>query len=116
MGLRCSRGSLQNRCLRRERSSADTAHRRDTLPAGGSPMPKTPLYDTLAASGAQMGQYAGVETATRFGEVAEEFRQLTHSCAIYDLGWRAKIMLTGADRTRWVNGMVTNNIKDLPQN
>jgi aminomethyltransferase len=79
-------------------------------------MPKTPLYDTLAASGAQMGQYAGVETATRFGEVAEEFRQLTHGCAIYDLGWRAKIMLTGADRTRWLNGMVTNNIKDLPQN
>ena len=26
---------------------------------------------------------------------------------------RAKILLTGADRVRWLNGMVTNNIRDL---
>ncbi len=32
---------------------------------------------------------------------------------VYDLGFRARISLTGSDRTRWLNGMVTNNIRDL---
>ncbi len=34
-------------------------------------------------------------------------------CGVYDLGFRARISLTGGDRTRWLNGMVTNNIRDL---
>ena len=32
---------------------------------------------------------------------------------LFDLGYRAKISLTGGDRVRWLNGMVTNNIRDL---
>ena len=79
-------------------------------------MPRTPLYDTLASSGAHMGEYGGVETAAAVTDPASEFRALVSGCAIYDLGWRAKIELTGADRVRWLNGMVTNNIKDLPRN
>src|SRR5438270_4701163 len=82
----------------------------------GSPMTKTPLYDALASSGGQMGEYSGVETATSFGDVTREFRELTSGCAVYDLGWRAKVAITGEDRVRWLNGMVTNNIKDLPFN
>ena len=76
-------------------------------------MPKSPLYDSLAASGAQMGEYSGVETASVFTGVEREFRELSSGCAIYDLGWRAKVVITGEDRVRWLNGMVTNNIKDL---
>jgi len=34
-------------------------------------------------------------------------------CGVFDLGFRARIVLTGADRVRWLNGMVTNNIRDL---
>jgi len=37
-------------------------------------------------------------------------------CAVYDLTSRAKIRLTGEDRVRWLNGMVTNNVRDLPLN
>lgn len=74
---------------------------------------RTSLYDTLAASGARMGEYSGVETAAFFTDPSSEFRALVSGCAIYDLGWRGKIVLTGADRVRWLNGMVTNNIKDL---
>ena len=36
-------------------------------------------------------------------------------CAVYDLGFRAKVLLGGNDRVRWLNGMVTNNIRDLAQ-
>jgi folate-binding protein YgfZ len=76
-------------------------------------MPRTPLYETLVDSGAHLDEYSGVETAASFGEVATEFRELTSGCAIYDLGWRAKVKIAGEDRLRWLNGMVTNNIKDL---
>jgi folate-binding Fe-S cluster repair protein YgfZ len=44
------------------------------------------------------------------------FRELASGCAVYDLGWRAKVVINGEDRVRWLNGMVTNNIKDLPLN
>jgi len=79
-------------------------------------MSATPLNQKLLAGGALPGIYGGVETPSRFSEVASEFRALTTTCAVYDLGWRAKIIVTGKDRQRWLNGMVTNNIKDLQLN
>jgi glycine cleavage system aminomethyltransferase T len=46
-------------------------------------------------------------------KVRDEFRALSSTCGVYDLGSRAKIGLTGSDRVRWLNGMVTNNVRDL---
>jgi len=62
----------------------------------------------------QTNDYRGVTTAGRFGDVHDEFSALLHGCGIYDLGFRARIALTGGDRVRWMNGMVTNNVRDLP--
>ncbi len=77
-------------------------------------MPLTPLHDRLASAGARFGQYGGAETAAAFGDVAAEFAALRSGCGVYDLGWRAKFAVTGADRVRWLNGMITNNVRDLP--
>jgi len=60
-----------------------------------------------------VAEYRGATTAARFGDPQAEFATLRNSCGVYDLGCRAKISLTGGDRTRWLNGMVTNNIRDL---
>jgi folate-binding protein YgfZ len=79
-------------------------------------MTRTPLYETFAAQGASFGEYAGAETPARFDEVPTEIAALRGSAGVFDLGWRAKLLATGDDRVRWFNGMVTNNIKDLPQN
>ncbi len=57
--------------------------------------------------------YRGVMTAARFADPQMEFAALHSACGIYDLGFRARLSLTGGDRTRWLNGMVTNNIRDL---
>ncbi len=65
----------------------------------------------LGAAGA--GEYRGATTATRFGDAQAEFAALRSGCGVYDLGFRAKISLSGGDRVRWLNGMVTNNIRDL---
>ncbi|MBZ5599258.1 MAG: folate-binding protein [Acidobacteriia bacterium] len=52
-------------------------------------------------------------THADFGDVGAEFRALVADCGVYDLGGRAKIALTGGDRVRWLNGMITNNVRDL---
>jgi folate-binding protein YgfZ len=52
-------------------------------------------------------------TAADFGDVRAEFYALLSGCGVYDLGWRAKIALAGADRVRWLNGMISNNVRDL---
>jgi folate-binding protein YgfZ len=50
---------------------------------------------------------------TDFGNVRAEFHALLSGSGIYDLHARAKITITGGDRVRWLNGMVTNNVRDL---
>ena len=50
---------------------------------------------------------------TDSGHVRAEFEALLSGCGFYDLSSRVKIALTGGDRVRWLNGMVTNNIRDL---
>lgn len=62
---------------------------------------------------AEVSEYRGVTTAARFGDSQAEFAALRERCGVYDLGYRAKISLTGGDRVRWLNGMVTNNVRDL---
>ncbi len=61
----------------------------------------------------RVGDYRGAATATGFSGAQKEFSALLNGCGIYDLGFRARISLTGSDRVRWLNGMVTNNIRDL---
>jgi len=65
----------------------------------------------LGAAG--VSEYRGATTAARFRDPQAEFAALRSGCGVYDLGFRAKISLTGGDRVRWLNGMVTNNVRDL---
>ena len=76
-------------------------------------MSVTTLQDKLAAKGAVLGEYRGGETPVSFGNPAAEFRALLETCGLYDMSWQAKLVLTGEDRVRWLNGMVTNNVRDL---
>src|SRR5947207_11319223 len=45
-------------------------------------------------------------------ELRRELKAVASACGVFKLD-RAHIALTGADRVRWLNGMVTNNIRDL---
>ena len=47
------------------------------------------------------------------GDVRAEFHALLSGGGVYDLGWRAKIAVTGGDRVRWLNGVISNNVRDL---
>jgi folate-binding protein YgfZ len=63
--------------------------------------------------GTHTGAHAGPNTPADFGDARAEFHALVSACGVYDLGWRSKIALTGGDRVRWLNGMISNNVRDL---
>ncbi len=79
-------------------------------------MSRTALSEKLADEGLGLKNYRGADTVEVFSDPRDEFEALRSGAAVYDLGWRSKLVLTGNDRVRWLNGMVTNNVRDLPVN
>jgi folate-binding protein YgfZ len=75
-------------------------------------MMSSALTEKLPTS-ARFEEYRGVRTVGAYTDPAAEFQALMAGCGLFDLSWRAKIVITGSDRTRWMNGMVTNNVRDL---
>ncbi len=71
---------------------------------------------TTSHNDAPTSTSAEKERPGHFGKVTDEFAALRSTCGVYELPQRVKIRLTGSDRVRWLNGMVTNNIRDLVQN
>jgi folate-binding protein YgfZ len=63
--------------------------------------------------GARPGEHSGEVAAADYGDVRAEFQALISGCGVYDLSGRAKIAVTGEDRVRWLNGMISNNVRDL---
>src|ERR1700733_14491134 len=62
------------------------------------------------------GSFAEVnwsEVVNDYGDLLAEHRALGETAGVLDLSFRSRLCLTGADRARWLNGQVTNNVKDL---
>jgi folate-binding protein YgfZ len=73
-------------------------------------MPSGTSHNAVDVSSAQ--GFRAVQTPD-VSRVRDEFHALTSTCGVYDLNGRAKIAITGNDRIRWLNGMITNNIRDV---
>jgi len=56
----------------------------------------------------------GMEAVADYGDWIAEHAALRQSAGVIDLSFRSRLVLTGADRVRLLNGQVTNNVKDLP--
>jgi folate-binding protein YgfZ len=63
----------------------------------------------------ELGLHCGAFTPRMFDDLPGEIDSLLHSAGISDLGWRGKILVTGGDRLRWLNGMVSNTVQSLPE-
>jgi folate-binding protein YgfZ len=74
----------------------------------------TPLSAALGA-GATPVPHCGALTPQAFDGLPGELDSLLHSAGVSDLGWRGKILVTGSDRLRWLNGMVSNAVQSLPE-
>ena len=57
--------------------------------------------------------YHGVLTPRELDAREVETEALAHGAALHDLGWLRRVDVRGADRFRWLSGMVTNTVNDL---
>jgi folate-binding protein YgfZ len=77
----------------------------------------TPLLAALEPQEAllEAALHCGALTPRVFDGLTGEMDSLLHSAGVSDLGWRGKILVTGSDRLRWLNGMVSNTVQSLPE-
>ena len=80
-----------------------------------APLP-TPLAALHERTGAQLGSWFGCSLPNDFGDWLAEYRYLRESIGLLDKNYRAYLDFTGPDRSRYLNAILTNNIKDLREN
>jgi folate-binding protein YgfZ len=73
----------------------------------------TPLAAAHLRTGAKMGVWFGCVLPDEFGNPAAEYRAASDNVALIDKNYRAYLSFTGPDRVRYLNAILTNNIKDL---
>ena len=75
----------------------------------------TPLTSLHEQSGAKMGVWFGSALPDDFGDGQREYWLAHNSVALIDKNYRCYLSLSGPDRVRYLNAILTNNIKDLAQ-
>src|ERR1700758_1812950 len=71
------------------------------------------LAKLQADAGANMGVWFGCALPNDFGDPAVEYRFANQSVALVDKNYRAYLSFTGPDRVRYLNAILTKNVKDL---
>jgi len=77
---------------------------------------RTPLEAMHLANGARVGTWFGCALPDEFGDWRAEYRYLRESVGVLDKNYRTYLSLTGPDRVRYLNALLTNNIKELAEN
>ncbi len=71
------------------------------------------LHDTHLTSGAVMTEAAGWELPAHYGDAAAEHLAVRRSVGLADLSHRGKLRVTGEDRVKWLQGIISNDILPL---
>jgi folate-binding protein YgfZ len=61
----------------------------------------------------ELAVYRGALTPRELDAPELETAALVSGAALHDLGWMKRVDVRGADRFRWLSGMVTNTVNDL---
>lgn len=77
---------------------------------------ETPLSALHASNGAAMATWFGCILPDRWSDPLAEQAFARETVALLDKNYRCYISFTGPDRVRYLNAILTNNIKDLPVN
>lgn len=77
---------------------------------------ETPLAALHAASGATLSTWFGCSLPDRWIDPRAEQLFALRSVALLDKNYRCYLSFTGPDRVRYLNAILTNNIKDLAPN
>ncbi len=73
---------------------------------------ETPLAAREAALGAEFATWFGCNLPERFAPLATEYRFARESAALIDKNYRAFIYASGPDRLRYLNAVLTNDVRE----
>lgn len=76
-------------------------------------MKHSTLHDQHQKLGAQFGEVAGWEMPSRYGNPRIEYDTVRHTVGIADLSHRGKVRVTGEDRVKWLQSIISNDILPL---
>src|SRR5262249_5361409 len=71
------------------------------------------LTALLERRGAALGPVDGVTTALGFGDPAAEYGRLGAHAGLVDWPWWGRLHVTGGDRVTFLQGMLSNDVKQL---
>jgi folate-binding protein YgfZ len=71
------------------------------------------LHEFHRAAGAVFAEVNGQEVVSHYGDWLAEYAALRDGAGVLDLSFRGRLCVVGADAQRFLNGQVTNNVKDL---
>lgn len=71
------------------------------------------LHEHHAKLGATFEEVAGWEMPAHYGEWLTEYQAVRQAVGLSDLSHRGKIRVTGDDRVKWLQGLISNDILQL---
>lgn len=76
-------------------------------------MKRSRLHDAQPARGAVMAETAGWETPAHYGDPIAEHRSVRQGVGLADLSHRGRLRVTGDDRVKWLQSLISNDILPL---
>ncbi|MBW3624027.1 MAG: aminomethyltransferase family protein [Armatimonadetes bacterium] len=78
-------------------------------------MAQSALHHQHESSGATMGEYGGWSLPRRYTDPAGERHRVRSGAGVIDLSHRGRIRITGKDRQTFLQGMVSNDTRELDE-
>ncbi len=76
-------------------------------------MKQSRLHDHHVKLGATFEEVAGWDMPVHYGDWVAEYRAVRHAVGVADLSHRGKIRVTGDDRVKWLQSIISNDILPL---
>jgi folate-binding protein YgfZ len=96
-------------------TSATTVTTSPDAPQAPQVSTPTALAQALGGAPASLQELGGALSFPVFNVFSQELAALVEGVGAFDLGYRGQIAVNSADRLRWLNGMLTNNLQELAE-
>ncbi len=76
-------------------------------------MKKLPLHDVHSSNGAIFGEFSGWLIPMSLGDELKEYTAVRNNVGIIDLSHRGKLILSGKEHLKFLQGILTNDVNKL---
>lgn len=77
---------------------------------------RTPLYEKHVEAGGNIVEFAGYELPIQYTSLTEEHHAVRENAGLFDVSHMGEVEVKGKDALKFVQNLVTNNVKNLVDN